>query len=70
MRRLSYILLFSLTFFSICIFPQDVSKIITELNIKINLEVLASDLFEVREVTTRGEKLAKLSIISQLKTAG
>ncbi|MCH8941630.1 MAG: M28 family peptidase [Bacteroidetes bacterium] len=70
MRRLSYILLFSLTFFSICIFPQDVSKIITELNIKINLEVLASDLFEGREATTRGEKLAQLYIISQLKKAG
>ena len=70
MRRLNLILFFLFTFFSIGIFSQDVSKIITELNIKINLEVLASDLFEGRESTTRGEKLAQLYIISQLKKAG
>ncbi len=70
MRRLSYILLFSLTFFATGILPQGVSKIITESNIKTNLEVLASDLFEGREATTRGAKLAQLYIISQLKKAG
>lgn len=70
MRRIKFLLLFSATLFSIVVFPQDVSKIITQRNIKANLGVLASDLFEGREATTRGEKLAQLYIISQLKKNG
>lgn len=66
-----YLLLFCLLIIiSPSILPQDANDIITESNIKINLEVLASDLFEGREATTRGEKLAQLYIISQLKKNG
>ena len=70
MKKTNFIILFSLTLFAIGIFPQDVGNIITQRNIKANLEVLASDLFEGRETTTRGEKLAQLYIISQLKKNG
>ena len=70
MKKINFILLFSLTLLTVSIFPQDANNIITEKNIKVNLEVLASDLFEGRETTTRGEKLAQLYIISQLKKNG
>ncbi|PJA97738.1 MAG: hypothetical protein CO128_10990 [Ignavibacteriales bacterium CG_4_9_14_3_um_filter_30_11] len=70
MKKIYSILFYSLTIFSTIILPQNVNEIITESNLKINLEVLASDLFEGREATTRGEKLAQLYIISQLKKNG
>ena len=70
MKKIFFTLFYSLTIFSAIILPQKVSEIITESNLKINLEVLASDLFEGREATTRGEKLAQLYIISQLKKNG
>ena len=70
MKKLITIFLFSTTIFLTSALPQNAEKIITETNIKANLEVLASDLFEGREATTRGEKLAQLYIISQLKKNG
>jgi len=66
-----FLLLFCLlAIISPSVLPQNANDIITESNLKINLEVLASDLFEGREVTTRGEKLSQLYIISQLRKNG
>jgi len=70
MKKIISVLLLSATIFLTPVLPQEAENIITETDLKADLEVLASDLFEGREATTRGEKLAQLYIISQLKKNG
>lgn len=68
MNKRSQILLFLIIPF-IFLSAQE-KDIINITNLKANLEVLASDEFEGRETATRGDRLAQLFIISELKKSG